>query len=51
MKVVEVLPLVETLIKHCSLWSVKLATLFSVTGGFGSAIHIEHVDFVPDLGW
>ena len=29
-------------------WSVKLATFFSVTGGFGSAIHIE---YVPELGW
>ena len=34
-----------------SLWSIKLATLFSVTGGFGSVIHIEYVDFVPELGW
>ena len=34
-----------------SLWSVKLATLFSATGGFGSAIHVEYMDFVPELGW
>ena len=34
-----------------SLWSVKLATLFSVTGGFGSVIHVEYMDFVPELGW
>ena len=34
-----------------SLWSVKLATLFPATGGFGSAINVEYVDFVPQLGW
>ena len=34
-----------------SLWSVKLATHFPVTGGNFSVIHIEHVDFVPELGW
>ena len=34
-----------------SLWSIKLATLFSATGGFGSVIHTEYVDFVPELGW
>ena len=34
-----------------SLWSVKLATLFSATGGNFSAIHIDYVDFVPELGW
>ena len=33
------------------LWSVKLATFFSVTGGFVNVIHIEYVDFVPELGW
>ena len=27
------------------------ATLFPATGGFGSAIHIQYVDFVPELGW
>ena len=34
-----------------SLWSIKLATLFSVTGGLFSAIHIEYMDFVLELGW
>ena len=34
-----------------SLWSIKLATLFSVTGGFFSAIHIEYMDFLLELGW
>ena len=34
-----------------SLWSVILATLFSVTSGFGSVIHVENMDFVPELGW
>ena len=34
-----------------SLWFIKLATLFSVTGGFGSAIHVDNMDFVPELGW
>ena len=28
-----------------------LATLFSVTSDFGSVIHVEYVDFVPELGW
>ena len=37
--------------KCYSLWSIILATLFSVTGGFGSAIHVEYMDFVPELGW
>ena len=34
-----------------SLWSVILATLFSATGGNFSAIHVDYVDFVPELGW
>ena len=34
-----------------SLWSLILATLFSVTSTFLSAIHVEYVDFVPELGW
>ena len=34
-----------------SLWSIILTTLFSVTSGFGSVIHIEYMDFVPELGW
>ena len=34
-----------------SLWSVKLATIFSVTGGFGNMIHVEYMDLVPELGW
>ena len=34
-----------------SLWSVKLATLLPATGGNFSVIHIEYVDFVPELGW
>ena len=34
-----------------SLWSVKPATLFSATGGFGNAINEEFVDFIPQLGW
>ena len=34
-----------------SLWSVILATLFSATGGNFSAIHVEYVDFVPELDW
>ena len=29
----------------------KLATLFSATGGNFSVIHIDYVDFVPELGW
>ena len=33
-----------------SLWSVILATLFSATGGNFSAIHVDYVDFVPELG-
>ena len=37
--------------KTNSLWSLKLATLFSATGSNFSAIHIEYVDFVPELGW
>ena len=28
----------------------KTCNTFSVTGGIGSAIHIEYVDFVPELG-
>ena len=34
-----------------SLWSLILTTLFSVTSGNFSAIHIDYVDFVPELGW
>ena len=34
-----------------SLWSVILATLFSATGDNFSAIPVEYVDFVPELGW
>ena len=34
-----------------SLWSIILATLFSATGGNFSAIHVDYVDFVPELGW
>ena len=34
-----------------SLWSLILTTLFSATGGNFSAIHIDYVDFVPELGW
>ena len=26
-------------------------TLFSATGGNFSAIHIDYMDFVPELGW
>ena len=37
--------------KIYSLWSVKLATLFSVTGGNFSVIHVDYMDFVPELGW
>ena len=29
---------------------IILTTLLSVTSGFGSVIHIEYVDFVPELG-
>ena len=28
---------------------ISVAALFSATGGFGSAIHIEYVDFVPEF--
>ena len=34
-----------------SLWSVIVTTLFSATSGYGSAIHVEYVDFLPELGW
>ena len=34
-----------------SLWSLILTTLFSVTSGNFSAIHVDYVDFVPELGW
>ena len=37
--------------KYYSLWSKILTTLFSVNSGFGSAIHTEYMDFVPELGW
>ena len=33
-----------------SLWSEIIATLISATGGNFSAIHIDYVDFVPELG-
>ena len=33
-----------------SLWSIKLATLFSATGGFRSVIHVEYMEFIPELG-
>ena len=45
----EVVPKMEEI--YYSLWSIKLATLFSATGGFGSAIPVEYMDFVPELGW
>ena len=38
---------------HYSLcvWSLKLATIFSVTGSNFCVIHVDYVDFVPELGW
>ena len=42
---------VDQLRIYYSLWSVKLATLISATGGNFSAIHVDYVDFVPELGW
>ena len=33
-----------------SLWSLILTTLFPVTGGNFSVIHVDYVDFVPELG-
>ena len=33
------------------LWCKILATLFSVTSGLVSTIHVEYVDYVPELGW
>ena len=29
----------------------KYSQIFSVSGAFGSAIHVEYVDFAPALGW
>ena len=34
-----------------SLWSEILATHFRATSGLVSVIHVEYVDFVPELGW
>ena len=34
-----------------SIWSRILATLLSATGGNFSAIHVDYMDFVPELGW
>ena len=34
-----------------SLWSLILTTLFYATRGNFCAIHIDYVDFVPELGW
>ena len=34
-----------------SLWSEILATLIPATSGLVSVIHVEYVDFVPELGW
>ena len=36
---------------HYSLWSFKLATIFSATGSNFCVIHVDYVVFVPELGW
>ena len=36
---------------YYSLWSLKLATLFLRPGSNFHAIHVDYVDFVPELGW
>ena len=36
---------------HTKVVPLILATLFSATSGNFSAIHVDYVDFVPELGW